>query len=295
MKKIIIALIVIALVGIGWYLLGGGTGEAPVVETPVVENPVVETPVVEEKEETVIGTSVEGRDIIAYRYGTGENKVLFVGGLHGGYSWNTSLVGYEMVKHFKANVNAIPEGVQVIVIPVANPDGLAKVVTTEGAFSASAVNPSKTAQVAGRFNANKVDLNRNFDCQWKATGTWQDAPVSGGSAAFSEPEALALKNFIEAEKPAGVVVYYSAAGGVYASACGGAVTAATTELTSVYAKASGYPAHQSFDYYETSGDMVNWLAKNGVPAISVLLTDHVSPEWTKNKAGIEATLSHFAN
>lgn len=294
MKKLIIVLVVILLVLGGWYFMKGDSTSTTSVEVPATgtETPTTEVPVVEPAEMTVIGKSVEGRDIVAYRYGAGEKKVLFVAGLHGGYSWNTSLVGYEIANHFKANA---PEGVQVLVVPVANPDGLAKVVKAEGAFVAADVNPSKTVQVAGRFNANRVDLNRNFDCQWKATGTWQDSPVSGGSAAFSEPEALALKNFIEAEKPSAAVIYYSAAGGVYASACGGAPSAATTALANLYAKASGYPAHQSFDYYETSGDMVNWLAKTGVPAVSVLLTDHVNPEWTKNKAGVEAVVGSYAN
>jgi hypothetical protein len=41
--------------------------------------------------------------------------------------------------------------------------------------------------------------------------------------------------------------------------------------------------------------MVNWLAKENIPAISVLLTNHSDIEWTKNKAGIEAILSHYAN
>jgi hypothetical protein len=39
--------------------------------------------------------------------------------------------------------------------------------------------------------------------------------------------------------------------------------------------------------------MVNWLAKENVPAISVLLTTHEVIEWDKNKAGIEALLGHF--
>jgi len=62
----------------------------------------------------------------------------------------------------------------------------------------------------------------------------------------------------------------------------------------LYADASGYPAYQSFDFYAITGDMVNWLAKEGVPAISVLLTTHDDTEWTKNQAGIEALLEHYA-
>lgn len=294
MKKLIIALAIIVIVGFGWYLVTKKPAEAP---APVVtENPTTTVPVVEEvKPEASIGKSVEGRDIKAFTFGKGDNKVLFVGGLHGGYEWNTSLVAYQVMDYLKANPQAIPEGVQVTVIPVANPDGLSKVVDPSGAFTAADITATQAVQVSGRYNANKVDLNRNFDCQWQATGKWQSTTVSGGSAAFSEPESLALKNFVEAQNPSAVIVWYSAAGGVYSSACGGSVSAETATLTSLYAKASGYPAHTSFDYYETSGDMVNWLAKNKIPAISVLLTDHTGTDWSMNQKGIDAVLKSFAN
>ena len=62
----------------------------------------------------------------------------------------------------------------------------------------------------------------------------------------------------------------------------------------IYADASGYPAYQSFDFYAITGDMVNWLAKNNIPAISVLLTNHTNTEWAKNQAGIEALLKYYS-
>jgi len=66
-------------------------------------------------------------------------------------------------------------------------------------------------------------------------------------------------------------------------------------MTDVYAKASGYPAHKDFDYYEISGDMTNWFAKNNVPAIGVVLTSSDDVEWDKNLAGVKAVLDHFNN
>jgi hypothetical protein len=41
--------------------------------------------------------------------------------------------------------------------------------------------------------------------------------------------------------------------------------------------------------------MVNWMAQEGIPAISVLLTDRQNTEWEKNRAGIEAVLNSYAN
>ncbi len=45
--------------------------------------------------------------------------------------------------------------------------------------------------MSGRFNANDVDLSRNFDCNWQASALWQNKKVSGGNAVFSEPESVA--------------------------------------------------------------------------------------------------------
>ncbi len=249
---------------------------------------------------TVIGHSVAGRPINAYTYlstqagSTGSKEILFVGGIHGGYEWNTVLVAYQLMNYLKANSSTIPANLRVTVIPVLNPDGLYEVVgTTTGNFSASNVSSDSTTVTAGRFNGNNVDLNRNFDCDWQTSGKWQSKTVSGGSAAFSEPESMAIKGYVETNKPVAVVVWYSAAGGVYASNCHDGVSADTKALMNNFARGSGYPASDNFDSYATTGDLTNWLAKIGTPAISVLLTNHTDTEWTRNLAGIKALLIYL--
>lgn len=247
-----------------------------------------------EQSEVVIGKSVEGRDILAYNYGTGDTRVLFVGGIHGGYSWVATQVAFQAMDYFKENPSVIPSNIKVTVIPNLNPDGLFDAVNKEGRFVKADVTTSQTALVASRFNANKVDLSRNFDCNWKEAATWQTKTVSGGTAPFSEPESLAIKNYVESHKISAAVVWYSSAGGVYSSSCGNGIIPETKTITEIYAKASGYTAHQSFDAYTTTGDIVNWLAKVNVPAISVLLKTHSSSDWNENKKGIDALLSHYA-
>ncbi|HCC04745.1 TPA: hypothetical protein DEP58_00385 [Patescibacteria group bacterium] len=262
-------------------------------ESQIIPPPVEEPEEVVEKE-TVLGTSVENRAITAYHYGEGEKEILFVGGIHGGYSWNTALLAYELMDYLEQNPNTIPEGVRVSIIPVLNPDGLTKIVGTAERFSLASIPQVQADTVAGRFNANTVDLNRNFDCDWQTKGTWQDKAVSGGNAPFSEPESLAFKKYIESSKPTAVIVWYSSLGGVFASNCHNGILPETSALTTLYADASGYQAYENFDFYEITGDVVNWLAKNNIPAISVLLTTHDDTEWNKNLSGIEAVLNHYA-
>lgn len=301
MKKAIIAVIIIILLGVvGYFILQRSSPPTTVQNEETDNKPAENTPAQvvqkpENKEQTVIGKSVQGKEIVAYHYGTGTKELLFVGGIHGGYEWNTVLAGYELIDYLKANPGVIPANVKVTVIPVLNPDGLNKVVGTSARFAKTDVSLSQETVISGRFNANNVDLNRNFDCDWQSSGKWQTRTVSGGSAVFSEPESLAVKKYVEANKPAAAVVWYSSAGGVFASNCHNGILPETTTITNLYAKASGYPAYDNFDFYETTGDMVNWLAKINIPAISVLLTNHSDTEWTKNKAGIEALLKYYGN
>lgn len=244
--------------------------------------------------ETVIGKSVDGNDIIAYHYGTGDKELLFVSGIHGGYEWNTILLAYQLMDYLKANPTSIPSNLKVTVIPVLNPDGLNRVVGTTGRFTQDAVSSSTDTVASGRFNGNTVDLNRNFDCDWQASAVWQNKTVSGGTSAFSEPESQAIKNYVETNTPVAVVAWYSAAGGVYSSSCHNGVSSETSALTKAFSKASGYPAYEDFNFYEITGDMINWLAKNNIPAISVLLTDHTNTEFAKNQKGIQALFTYYS-
>ena len=243
----------------------------------------------------VIGKSVNGSDITVYNYGKGDTEVLFIGGIHGGYSFNTALVAQEIMNYLDKSPDVIPDNVKVAVIPVANPDGLSTVVRNTDSFSASEVTAEDNVLKTARFNANGVDLNRNFACQWKPEGVWQSQTVSGGDEPFSEPESRAIRDYIERQRPAAVIAYYSAAGGVYASNCQNGVSAETTTLTDLYAKAADYTASEDFDFYAITGDMVNWVAKQEIPAISVLLTDRKNTEWNKNKAGVNAILQYYAD
>lgn len=299
-------LLLIIAGGAYFYYFTKDTMEEVVVTQPIPTTPTTPiattaspTPVATSSEvargpQSIIGTSSGGEPITAYHFGTGDREVVLIGGIHGGYSWNTALLGYELIDWLEKTPRAIPEDITVTIVPVLNPDGLKLITKTAGRFTAASIKATPDLRVKARFNANTVDINRNFDCEWKAAGTWQNQTVSGGATAFSEPESQAIKAYVERYEPTAVVTWYSAAGGVYASNCKNGILAETATMTEIFAKASGYTAHESFDYYEITGDMVNWLAKVKIPAISVLLTNHEGTELAKNKLGVEAILKHFS-
>ena len=277
-RLILLGLVII--LGVGVFMLVGNTSNEPVEEIVVekVEDPRIQT----------VGSSVEKRKIESYTYGAGDTHLLFVGGVHGGYEWNSVLLAYEVMDYLKINPEAVPQNITVTIIPSLNPDGLYSVVDKEGRFSLGDVPDNEQKTIAGRFNANDVDLNRNFDCKWQPESTWRGNAVSAGTNAFSEPEAQALRSFVTKEKPNAVVFWHSQAGNVYASECENGVLPETLEVMNTYADASGYGAVASFDAYPVTGDAEGWLASIGIPAVTVEFDTHSSTEFSKNIKGVQA-------
>lgn len=284
MRKLLLLFGVAIVIGAGGLFYAWQSGMFAPAPLPEVE----EMPKYE-----VIGTSVEGREIEAYTYGAGDSVLAFVGGMHGGYEWNSTLLAYQLMDYLAANPSVIPSNMQVIVVPSANPDGLFKVIGKEGRFALADVPADEGPLGTGRFNARDVDLNRNFDCKWKPESLWRSQTVSAGTAAFSEPEARAIRDFALMHTPKAIVFFHSQANAVYASECESGILPETLAIMSTYASAAGYPAVDSFDAYEISGDAEGWLASIGIPAITVELSTHETVEWNKNLAGVKALLEHF--
>lgn len=282
----IIAAIVVAALAFGTFVFVN-KNKTPEPTTPVTTIPLVTSPT-----QKVIGTSVEGRKIESFTYGNGSKHIVFIGGIHGGYEWNSVLLAYRFMDYLKSNPRALPANVTVTVIPNANPDGVFAVVGKEGRFSLSDVPKGDASK--GRFNANEVDLNRNFDCKWKPKSTWRNATVSAGTKAFSEPEAAAIRDFVTAQKPDAFVFWHSQANAVYASECENGILPETRTIMNAYAKAAGYPAIDTFDAYEVTGDAEGWLASINIPAITVELKTHETIEWEKNLLGIQALFRYFS-
>lgn len=281
--KILLALIVLGLVS--WALIIWlGKEETPL----MVEEPIIEIV----PKQTIIGQSVEGRSIESFSFGSGSTQLLFIGGIHGGYEWNSVVLAYQFIDYWTERPEAVPTGFTVTIIPALNPDGLFTITHKEGRFAITDVMESEMVG-RGRLNANEVDLNRNFDCQWQSESTWRNNPVSAGTSAFSEPEARALRDLVYETQPAGVVFWHSQADAVYASECENGILPETLEIMNAYADASGYAAVSSFDAYEITGDAEGWLASIGIPAVTVELSTHETIEWEENLAGVQALFNHY--
>jgi hypothetical protein len=292
--KIIFILVTTTIIFGGLFLLlKKESREIPEIVEEIVE---VETEAISlDPQVEIVGNSVEGRIIESYTFGeSSDNNLLFVGGIHGGYEWNSVLLAYYIIDYLTLNKDVVPEGMQVTIVPSLNPDGLYKVVGKEGRFSQLDI-PVGTDESIGRFNANGIDLNRNFACNWKPESSWRGNVVSAGTIAFSEPESRAIRDLVTLKSPEAVVFWHSQGNAVYASECNDGILPETIDIMNTYSKASGYSAIPTFDAYEISGDAEGWLASIGVPAITVELKTHETIEGIENIAGFKSLIEYYKN
>ena len=220
------------------------------------------------------GHSFQGRPLVAHRLGTGPEARAIIGGLHGGYEWNTTDLMSRTLEHFSASPHLIPDEVTLYVIPLANPDGAV----------------AGTDRVYGRMNGNGVDLNRNWDYQWQMTATHGTRPVFAGSAPFSEPETWALRDFITERQITAAIFYHSAGAVIYSGA--GITTSRTVELAKFMAEQTGYRyAPEGVPGQITTGDAIDYLTTVGVTSIEIELTTHAALDWERNLRGLQAFLA----
>lgn len=241
-----------------------------------------------------VGSSTFGHPIYDYVFGGGPLHVVFIGGIHGGYEWNTVALAYEAIDYFEANPDAVPEGITLHILPAMNPDGVFRVSSVlEGLTAAYVPDQTTEGTLEGRFNGREVDLNRNWGCNWSAEALWRNEPVSAGTEAFSEVENIIVRNYLLELDAAAAIFWHSASGIVAPGRCNDVEHAGSEELARVYAQAAGY-AQQPFLAYDVTGDASDWLSSQGIPSVAVELTDHINTEWEKNLAGILAVLALYA-
>jgi hypothetical protein len=278
---------------------GEGADVSPSATTPVPATPATAVAALEPAPtaiplpapvESIIGRSYGGRPILAYRFGAGPAALVFVGGMHGGYEWNSILVAYNVVDYLTAHPDTIPAWLRVYVIPSANPDGQALITGGEGRFAPADIVVADA--FPGRFNGRGVDLNRNWDCLWSPQAYWRNQPVNPGAHAFSEPENVALRDFILDRQPGAVVFWHSAGNYAFAAGCGG-VWQPSRELAERYASAAGYEVRGYTTAYPITGDAADYLAFRRIPAISIELSSHESLDWPQNLDGVLAVIEHY--
>jgi hypothetical protein len=218
-----------------------------------------------------IGASVNGRGILGYRFGSGSEKIVFVGSLHGNEP-SSAYILHSLIDYLEMNPGVIPAHRSVEIIPIASPDGYA---------------------IRSRMNMHSVDLNRNFPTSnWQSEVTQPNGDYyehGGGTEPLSEPESAALASYISGRNPRLVMSYHAAAKIVSANEVGNSYALAQT-----YGQMTGYPAYGNdtggtFDYAIT-GAFEDWLKERGTPCILVELITKTGNEFSRHRAAMVAMI-----
>ncbi len=127
----------------------------------------------------VIGTSVRGRPIVAWSFGSdrARRRVLVIGCIHGNECAGLAITS--ALRRLRP-----PPGVQLWLVPELNPDGTA---------------------ADTRQNADGVDLNRNFPYRWSPVA---DPTFYSGPRAASEPETRAAMRLVRRIRPTVTITYH---------------------------------------------------------------------------------------
>lgn len=187
------------------------------------------------------GTSVEGRDLLVIRLGTGNKKVLLCGAHHA-REYITSSYLMKMVETYAEKAakgqtigNYDPavllSKVTLVVVPMVNPDGVNLVnnglqtVADQEAVAAMAM--VKSTYREWKANINGVDLNRQYPAYWNEKYDDVGKPASEnykGTASATEPEVKAMMALARSEDfmlsasfhAKGEVIYWADSGTVNA-------------------------------------------------------------------------------
>ena len=218
-----------------------------------------------------IGYSVQGRPIEMYSFGAveGGRPVIVMGAIHGNETSSADVsrgLLAELLNDQRALGGGV-NGVPIVIIPVANPDGFA---------------------AGTRQNANKVDVNRNFPASnWTARVSGRRS--QGGKQPASEPETTALITTLQRLRPRLIVTVLSIEHGKHCNNYDGPAR----EIAELMSKKNGYPAVPTIGY-PTPGSLGNWAGNDQqIPMITLELPRSLpGPRaWPDNRAALYAAIA----
>ncbi|TKR92125.1 hypothetical protein L596_006839 [Steinernema carpocapsae] len=110
-----------------------------------------------------------------------------------------------------ATVQKLMDGIDWYILPVMNPDGYEHTHTKNRMWRKNRRPASCRSNQVQTLCCTGVDLNRNFDWFWAASGSSSDPchETYHGPSAFSEPESQAVKKFLEENPVKGFISFHS--------------------------------------------------------------------------------------
>ncbi len=181
----------------------------------------------------------------------------------------------------------------VAVIPLVNPDGADIAIHGVSKFNKSTtdnllkINNNNSDFSLFKANANGVDLNNNFDANWKNKFTKNFAPSSQGFYGFlpmSEPETQALANFTKSKDVFLTLNYHLKGEEIYFDFFQNEKHYKRDQkIAKTFAKSTGYTIKST--QKTSSGGFKDWcVAKLGIPSLTIELgNDKFSHPFPKSE------------
>jgi len=163
-----------------------------------------------------IGSSVEGRGLwmlkISDNVDVNEAEPdVYIVGCHHAREWISVEIPLMYARYLLENMESDPEarkaveGAQIWIMPILNPDGLEFSIKTYRYWR-------KNRKYNGDYSWG-VDLNRNYSHMWgmddEGSSPLPASEIYRGTSPFSEPEVLALRDFMNGTTPEGVLSYHN--------------------------------------------------------------------------------------
>jgi len=213
-------------------------------------------------ETAIVGYSNEDRPIKIFVFGRGHNAVLIIGGIHG-----DEPTGHALAQRLVELLKVQPEIYRdrcIVILPAANPDGLA----------------SKR-----RTNANQIDLNRNFPSRnWQQT---RKNKYFGGDRSAGEPETRAIMDTVELYQPVRILSLHSISNGRHGNNFDGP---GGEELAELMCAQNGYRLIKNMGY-PTPGSLGSWVGtERKIPIITLELPRNLDADraWAENREALLA-------
>jgi hypothetical protein len=223
-----------------------------------------------------LGYSVQGRMILGAKVSDNpsleENEPEFrIIGCHHGNEYMSVEMGLNMLQYLTDNYGSIPQVTHLVndletwIIPMMNPDG-------------------RTAGT--RYNANGVDLNRDYGYMWNSTSP----------AVFSQPETRAIRlHGLEHNFSISLSYHTTAAYVNYVwnyKDFPVPDSAFIVNISTEYASYSGYTAIEGYEWYQTYGDCNDWSygSRGDIDATIETENSNITNCWTLNRPAMLAMM-----
>ncbi|WP_246367118.1 M14 family metallopeptidase [Paraliobacillus salinarum] len=244
----------------------------------------------------IIGYSIENRKLIALQLGNGPDKI-FISGAHHAREWLTTpllmdiietyaTMGDDMSPSTKQRIKSILHTCTFIFVPMVNPDGVTLVQkgiqSTKDKHLLIKWNQGSDDFSAWKANINGVDLNRQYPVDWADIQSDPGKPLLEnfkGYTPLSEPEALAVYNYVQSQSIKIAAAYHSSGEEIFWKyKSKGELERSSKEIALKLAELTGYELIFPSDN-PSGGGFTDWfISYYKRPSFTIEIAPYVGPK-----------------